>query len=69
VGRPKGQKVKYGAIREDWLKAYKEKGGKKWLKGLSDDLFISVGKHVIPREFFFQADTDKGKVTLEVIIN
>jgi len=50
-GRPKGAKDGFTRkLREEWLEAYKRRGGVEYLLKLDDRLFMEFGGKLIPRE-------------------
>lgn len=64
-GRPKGSKNKFTKLKDDWLKAYEEIGGKKalakWGKKNPDVFFREVTK-LFPREASIDVE---GEVTIK----
>ena len=59
AGRPKGSKHKMTQIREDWLSAYKEGGGKKLFAELiKKDLstFFKLGVQMLPKDVNLDVD-------------
>jgi hypothetical protein len=49
-GRPKGCKNKFTTLKEDYLEAYKQKGGVQFLMSLNQDLFLRGLIRLIPQE-------------------
>ena len=69
AGKPKGSKHKFTQLRDDWIAAYQKKGGPEWLMALPDDLYIRIGQHVIPKDYFISASDGAGNVKFEFIIS
>lgn len=49
-GRPKGCKNKFTTLKEDYLEAYKQKGGVQFLMSLSPELFTRGLAKLLPQE-------------------